>query len=298
VFIEIADKTSDKEAKKREKEKPEEFKNRPRPANVHITPGHNCYIPLEDQLYDDEKLALQEAKKFESSKYFSDEFIMAVLFSRKFDMKRTEEFLTNSLNWRKEKGYLQLPRFAKLDKRLFEIANYYTCSRDNEGRSVRYVRLSKTTPNQNGQTVENLTDYAIWIAYVGIFSEGIDALRNGVCIIADTEGYSWKQFDIDFQKQTHELWLERFPLLMRKMLVINPPTIINAMFKIMSTWTKNKILQRIESVSRKDIVKYVPADQCPEEFGGKAKFTSKDWLKNLEEWAEKCEERLISPGMN
>lgn len=221
TFIEIADKTSDKEAKKQKDL--EEYKSRPRPPGINLIPGNNCYIPLEDQLYDDEKKALQEAKKWEVSKYFSDEFIMSVLFSRKFDMKRSEEFLTSSLNWRKERGYLKIPRFETLDKGMFDLGIYYTGTRDSEGRSIRYLRFQKSTPNQNGQTVENFLNYTVWYAYVGIFHEGIDGLRNGICIVADAEGFSWKQFDIDFHKRTHDLWLGRFPLLMRRMLVINPP---------------------------------------------------------------------------
>jgi len=294
VFIDIMDKTTDKEEKKKLKEKDtEEYKIRPPPAHIKLVPGTSCYIPLEVQLYDDEKKHLQEAKKFEVSKYFSDEFIIAVLFSRKFDLKRTEEYLHSCIDFRKERGYLKLPRFTEIDKRLFHLSGYYSNSRDNEGRSIRFVRIYKTSPNANGQTIENLVKFYLWMAYVGIFHEGIDGLRNGCCVVADAEGYSWKQFDIDFQKQTSQLFMEKFPLLLRKLILINPPSIFSALLKIISTFNKNKILKRIEPVSRKEVCKFIPADQLPVEFGGTAQYNTDDYIKILQEFAEKCEDRLI-----
>jgi len=299
-LIDIIDKTTDKEEKRKlkeaAKEKEEEdklFKTRPPPPHIKHTLGQNCYIPLEEQLHDDEKVVLAEVKKtIEASKYFSDEFIVATLFARKFDLKRIEEFLTATVAWRKEKGFHKIPRFAELDKRIFEIQTYYTTARDNDGRSVRFVRMYKSTPNQNGQTLENLTKFAVWMSYVGIFADGIDGLRNGVCIVGDVEGYTFKQFDPDFQKATSELWMERFPLLLRKFLIINPPVIFSAIIKIASNWSKNKILQRVQPISRKDIVKHIPPESLPEEFGGTAKWSVQNYLKNLEEWAERNEDRL------
>jgi len=63
VFIDIMDKTTDKEEKRKQKEEPEEFKIRPRPQHIQLTVGKPCYIPLEDQLYEDEKNQLQVVKK-------------------------------------------------------------------------------------------------------------------------------------------------------------------------------------------------------------------------------------------
>jgi len=296
IFIDIIDKTTDKEEKRKEKEEPEEFKIRPRPQHIQLTVGKPCYIPLEDQLYEDEKNHLQAVKKLEVSKYFSDEYLIAVLFSRKFDLKKTEEFLQNGINFRRDRGYLKLPRFADLDKRLFAFTFYCSNSRDNEGRSIRYARFNKLTPNMNGHTIEAFTQFSLWMAYVGIFHEGIDGLRNGCCVVTDLEGFSWKQFDLEFQKQASQLWMEKFPLLFRKMLLINPPSIFSAIMKIVSTFNKNKILRRVEPISRKEVCKYIPVDQIPMEFGGTAKFDTQDYINNLQEFAEKCEDRLLSPS--
>jgi len=253
-------------------------------------------LSLEEQLYDDEKAALNVAKQFEVSKNCSPEFIIATLFAKKFDMKRTEEFLKTCLAWRKEKGFMNLPKFSELEQRLFFSNIYLPGARDKEGRGIKYVRMGLRVPNENGYTVENLTKWITWIYYVGMFHEGIDALRNGSTMITDFEGYGWKNFDIDFQKQTSSLFTDKFPILVRKILVVNPPGIFNAIRRIMSTIMKNKLIDRMEIISSKDIVKYIETDNLITEYGGNVKFTQQELQKLMAEWAERCEERLIAPG--
>jgi len=295
-FIEIIDKTTEKELKNRKKELTE-HKTRERPPSVKITVGQNCYLPLEDQLFDDEKASLNAVKQLDVAKYFSDEFIMSILFHTKFDMKRTEDFLKSSLAWRKEKGFMNIPKFSELDPRLTGYLRYVPGARDKYGRSIRMLYIANVIPNVDGYTVENVTKWATWLHYVGIFHEGIDALRNGVTIVVQAEGYGWKNLDIDFQRQAVTLWIERFPLLVRKVLMFNPPGIFGAVKKIMSTIVKNKIIDRIEVVrSKEEIRKYIEPDNLVAEFGGNVNYTPQDWWKNLAEWAERCEERLIAPG--
>jgi len=294
-FIEIIDKTTEKE-KKKEKKEQDKHKIRDRPSNVKIEVGKNCYVPIEEQLFDDEKASLHAAKQLENAKYFSDEFILAILFARKFDLKRTEEFLNASLVWRREHGFMNIPRLSELDLNLFHISASLTGSRDKLGRSIRYIRMNQVIPNVEPFTVEKLTKLAVWFAFVGIFHEGIDALRNGICLVGQLEGYGWKNYDIDFQRQMAPIWADKFPVLLRKVYLLNQPSIFTAVLKIMSTFTKNKIIDRVEAVTTKDLQKAIEPDNLLAEFGGNNNFSSEDWKNNLVEWAEKCEERLIAPG--
>jgi len=293
-FIEIIDKSTLKEQKKTKEQ--DKHTIRERPSSVKITIGQNCYLPLEDQLFDDEKAALHTAKQFEVSKNFSDEFIMATLFLTKFDQKRTEEFLKNSLAFRKEKGFVNLPKLSDINLKIIDINNHLPGARDKFGRGVRYVRMNKIFPNSDGQTVENFVKWAVWYHYVGIFHDGIDALRNGICIVSQLEDLGWKNFDLDFQRQMAPIWTERFPVLMRKFVVLNPPAIFSALRKIFSAFLKAKVMERMEIVQMKDLGKLIEPDQLIAEFGGNVNFTTQDWCKNLREWAERCEERLTAPG--
>jgi len=254
-------------------------------------------LPLEDQLLDDEKVALHTAKQFEVSKNFSDEYIIATLFLTKFDQKRTEDFLKNSLAFRKEKGFMNLPKLSDINLDL--LVNgivYLPGARDKVGRSIRYSRMDKFIANENGYTMDNVLKWAMWYHYVGIYHDGIDALRNGVCSVVQFQDFGWKNFDIDFQRQMAPLWTERFPVLMRKFVALNPPAIFSAILKVFSTLMKRKMMDRVEAMQTKDLGKLIEPDQLLAEFGGNVNYTSQDWVKNLREWAERCEERLTAPG--
>jgi len=115
---------------------------------------------------------------------------------------------------------------------------------------------------------------------VGIFHEGIDALRNGICVIGQLEGFGWKNFDIDFQRHMGPIWADKFPVLVRKIYVLNQPSVFTAVIKIMATFVKNKIIER-EPVSMKDLVKVIEPDNLLSEFGGNNNFSCEDYNKNL-----------------
>jgi len=55
-------------------------------------------------------------------------------------------------------------------------------------------------------------------------------------------------------------------------------------------------MDRIENMQTKDLGKVIDPDNLIAEFGGNINFTNQDWNKNLREWAERSEERLIAPG--
>jgi len=296
-FIEISDKSTEKRRKmEKKKNAPEDKKFNERPSKVNITIGEFCYLPLEEQLYDDEMASIAAVRQLPLSQYFSDEYIVATLFARKFDLKRTEDFLKNSLAWRREKGFMKIPLFSELDQNMFNVSFQFPGSRDKVGRSIRYLRPRMIS--EYGLTIESITKWAVWVHYVGLFSDGIDSLRNGICNVVDLDGYGWKNFDIERQRQISQLWTERFPLLVRKILVVNPPTIFAAIYKILHTFTKVKILSRLEVTAVKDIGNVIDADNLATELGGNAPYNYDVWKAKLIEWTEKNEARLVAPGRN
>jgi len=288
-----------KQLKKREKKNEivqSSIQYRERPTGLNIVIGQNCYIPLEEQLFEDEKIALAAAKQFPVSKHFSDEYIIASLFTKKFDLKLTEEFLNHSFEWRKQQGFLKIPKFSEIDHRIFDVHFYLTGSRDKFGRYVRYSRVSQIIPNTGPFTTVEMAKWTVWFHYVVIFSDGIDSLRNGCCILCQLEGFGWKNFDVDFYRQMSPLWNGTFPILVRKFLLWNPPAITSAILKIVNMFVKEKLMDRIEKVDTKDIIKIIEPQFLIKEFGGHVEWGPENYVGLLKEWAEKNEERLIAPG--
>jgi len=300
VFIDIVDKKQAKKAAKEKKgESDEGAPSRGLPKGVTVNPGQCCYLPLEQQLFDDEKKALIDIKASapELCSNFSDEFVMSCLFARKFDNARALELLQKSLLWRKTYGFLNLPKLSDISEEMFKMQIHVPGSRDKCGRAIRYVNMGNIRPNIGPFTMDNCRKFYTWFAYVGIFCEGMDALRNGLHVVPDMESWGWKNFDLEYQRQISVMWSETFPLLVRKISVLNPPMVFNAFYKIMRTLVKAKIMDRTSVCGKsKELLKLVDARMLWNQKGGELDYPCERWIADLKEFAEKNEERLSAPG--
>jgi len=290
-----------KKNKKKKKKKTEEAKPRARPPKVELKVGQACHLPLSEQLFDDEKKALEEFKKqCENTKYYSDEFIVACLFTKKFDTKRTAELIENNLKWRRENGFMNIPCLKDLEPVLEKLNMTYAIpgARDKLGSGITYTLMATDMEiGKEPYTIPTFKKWFAWFYFVGIFHDGIDSLRGGITFIEDLSGFGWKHFDIDFQKQMSSIWTDVFPVRLRRVLVLNPPVIFSAIMKICKTFMKGKLLDRFEVVDKvKDLRQWIAEDQLSTAFGGSVQYDYANWIKELKAWAAVHEERLIAPG--
>jgi len=245
------------------------------------------------------KKALSEFKSqnTELCMNFSDEFVLSCLFARKMDAARALELLQNSLKWRKENNFMNLPKFSDIPPEYFQFTFHIPGSRDKYGRCIKYIKVDLLRPNVEPFTIHNIKKFYAWSNYVGVFAEGIDAHRNGVHGVIDLSNYGWQNFDLDFHKQIGPMWANTFPLLVRRMSMINPPRIMNAIVKITKSFLKEKVAQRlIVCNSDKALLKLVDGDQLWKGRGGNLEWGVDQWRELLGEWSEKNEERLSAPG--
>jgi len=308
VFLELLDKKEKKKKMDFTKKKSDltesqmtSTKLSGRPACVQSKPCQVCDVPLSEQLFPEELKALEEFKKqCENTKYFSDEFVITCLMARKFDTKRTTELIENNLKWRRENGLMTLPSIKELESVLEKMTMNFVIpgARDKLGAGITYMIMSEDMEmGKEPYTLNTMKKWIAWFYYIGIFHDGIDSLRNGMCIIEDLTGFGWKHFDVDFQKQMSSIWVDTFPLRVKRLLVLNPPVIFGALVKILKTFFKGKMLDRIEVVDKpKDLRKWVTEDQLSGVFGGAVQYDHKMWVKDLRAWAERNEERLRAPG--
>jgi len=263
--------------------------------------GEICEVPLRDQLFDEEWQALQDYKKqYENAQFYSDDFLVACLFTRKLDLKRTAELVDNNLKWRRANGFMNLPTWKEVAvvmeqmKMSFQVPG----ARDKTGCGIAYMIMGDDMQiGVEPYTVATMKKWMAWFYFVGVFHDGVDFLRNGITMIEDLSGYGWKHFDIDFQKQMSAIWVDTFPLRIKRILVLNPPMIFGAIIKICKTFTKVKMLDRIEVIDKqKDLKKWVDDDHLPTFFGGTNTLDHTEWVKKLGQFAAIHEERLIAPG--
>jgi len=295
-YIEIADK---KELEKREKEKKKRNKltGKPPPAKVKPVPGKLCFLTLDEQLLEEEKVVFQKVKKENPDlcASFSDEFVANCVIVRKLDVARIVETLQQSYQWRKDNGLIELPKFSELIPEFFEVWNMVPGSRDNLGRAVRYTSAFGITPGVEPFTQANIKKYWAWLHYVGLFGDGFDGIRCGIHVISDMEKFTWKQFDLEHNKFISKLLSETFPVLAREVDIINPPSIFNAVMTIIKTIIKKKFSDRIKVTTVKKLSKVFTPDNLLDNFGGQIKHENGAWYGYMRQWAEQKEAVLAVP---
>jgi len=270
-----------------------------KPDSVVLKIGEWPELTLRQQLFDEEWESLQNFKsKHEICKSFSDEFVMCSLWARKFDDTRTLKLLQDNLQWRKDNGFDKIPSIRELEeitRGLSKMYNIIPGTRDKNGGGIIYVSFKKDVVfGVEPITVTSLKKWLAWYYYVGMFRDGLDALRPGWTFVEDLSEFGWSHFDLDIQKQLNVYQI--FPLRIRRFIMINPPAIFNAVIKIGKTFLSAKMLSRIETTNKPNYVaNYVTNDQLWTQFGGEVEITPKEWADKLIDWGYKNEAHYQIP---
>jgi len=295
-YIEIVDKKSSKKEKKQKEKEP---LHKPPPPGAKPVLGKLCYLSLDEQLLEEEKTALVEIKKSHSDlcENFTDEYIASCLIARKLDIERTVELLKNGLQFRKESGFETLPKFSEIPREFFDLWDIYPGARDKIGRNIRYGKAGgQAKPNVGFNTIPNVRKYFAWMFFVGMFADGFDGIRAGSHTIFDFSELSWNTFDIDYSRTVSKIVTSNFPDLSRKFEVVNPPSIINALFTILKSFIPKKNADRMSVVKdHKKLLKHIDPENLIDTYGGKIPHVPGKWHAYLQEWAEKKEQHLAKP---
>jgi len=211
------------------------------PAVTHVI-GKFCDVPLKEQLFESEWKTLQTLKEkySELCGNYSDEFLVSCLFARKMDISRTHELLEYNLKWRKESGFMKIPTISEVDLQLMQYILAVPGARSKDGCGIFAVRMGKAVVGTEPITFPTMSKWAAWYNYVGIFCHGIDYLRSGVYFIQDLDGYSWKNFDLEHNKKMGNIWTNVFPIRIKKIFIVNPPSIVNAVIRLSRVFLKKK----------------------------------------------------------
>jgi len=214
--------TRKKRKAKREKKKNEEATGtkiqKGIPDGIKVELGKYCQIPLKDQLFPHEWQALQDLKtNYEICKNYSDEFLMASLFSRKLELVRTHTLLQNNWKWRKDNNLVELPKLADINiEGLLHSWLIIPGARTKDGYGLTCFEIGTMEIGKEPWSHANLTKWFVWYYTIGIFVEGMDYLRNGVVIVEDLDGFGWKHVDLEFNKKMSSMWTDTFPMRVKK----------------------------------------------------------------------------------
>jgi len=242
---------------------------------------------MKDELFEDEYAEFLKLKELPIAAGFSDRFLMACLFARKLDLKRTEEMLQKNKAWREENGYADLPSFDSLPRKMIETGKFalkIPGCRGKNGEGIIYVRMGNMVPSDHENFTENCVRMTVWNGMHGGLYDSMDYFRNGIMMVADLEGMGWNNVDMSVQKRISSALLDNFPMRTCKILIINPPWILNPFLSGMSLFIKKKVMDRIYVLEKpEDLLTHIDKAYLLKDYGGDVEYSVTDWFDFLQD---------------
>eukprot|EP01126_Amoeba_proteus_P028281 TRINITY_DN2791_c0_g2_i10.p1 TRINITY_DN2791_c0_g2~~TRINITY_DN2791_c0_g2_i10.p1 ORF type:complete len:360 (+),score=56.81 TRINITY_DN2791_c0_g2_i10:78-1157(+) len=238
---------------------------------------------LRDELFDDEWSAFLRLKSLPCSEGFSDRFLMACLFSRKLDVQRTETMLLSNRRWREENGFSVIPEWESLDKNRLVEGRFIlkipgTRARNGEG--IIYIQMGKMFPQKWPGFTETCINWAVWNGMHGGLYEGMDYFRNGMVMIIDMSQVGWNNIDLSLQTKMGSVLLDNFPMRTCKILILNPPWILNTFLSALHLVLKKKLIERIFVMKdNSELLVHVSEENLHENWGGNLHYHIEDWFE-------------------
>jgi len=271
-----------------------------KPENIRLYIGKRQTLPLREQLFEHEWEALCELKKKHPKicRYYSDEFLCACLFSRKMDIERVNVLLLANWKWRKQNKMVEIPKIEEINLEVFHTFFGIPGARTEDGCGLLYATVNpEHTAGQEPWTVDSVTKAATFFNFVGVFLEGMDYVRNGICIAMDLYNFGWAHWDYGFWYGMGGMWTDTFPMLMRRIAIINPPLILSGLLKLASLFVKKKIMSRIailDSSDTENLHGHLDASesQISSVFGGKIDYSWEQYEFELKQFCNDNQDRL------
>jgi len=222
------------------------------------------------------------------------------LFSRKMDIERTHVLLRANWKWRKENKFIQLPTIDEINLEVFHTFFGIPGARTEDGCGLLYATVNPDhVAGQEPWTVASVTKAATFFNFIGVFLEGMDYVRNGICIAMDLGNFGWNHWEYSFWYGMGGMWTDTFPMLMKRIAIINPPLILSGLLKLASLFVKKKIMSRIAVLGEEEtenILEHLEGDttQVSKKFGGSVEFTWDQYEVELREFCKENQTRLIA----
>ena len=255
------------------------------PTCLKPIPGKYFEQNIKDELFEDEYEEFLKLKESPEAQGFSDRFLMACLFARKLDQARTIEMLQKNKAWRAENAYSQLPSWDSLNKKMLEDGKFalkVPGCRGKNGEGIIYVKMGNMVSSEHENFTESCVGWTVWNGMHGGLWDSMDYFRNGIMMVADLSNMGWNNVDMSVQQRIGSALLDNFPMRTCKILIINPPWILNAFLSGMSLFIKKKVMERIYVLEKpEDLQTHVEKESLLKEYGGELEYTVTDWFNFL-----------------
>lgn len=255
-----------------------------------------------DFLLESEKKALEALKSqypdITSNVLFNDKILLVFLFTRKLDLARTAELLEGHVKYRQANNLSTPLTLDDVDAKLVHSGYSYVdpSGRDKQGRGVMYIRMNLYFPGD--YATNSLVKHSVWAFQHLCKTVPLDVHRKGFTVVESISGISIRK-NIAFgeSKKCADKFMKEglqfFPMRIASILVVEPGRIINALLGMAKFFVKKKVLQRVECVSKEQILERFDPALLVTEFGGSKVF---DYHAYIAQQKEAEVDMVLAPG--
>ncbi|KAF5287706.1 hypothetical protein FQA39_LY15806 [Lamprigera yunnana] len=102
--------------------------------------------------------------------------------------------------------------------------------------------------------------------------------RAGIVFIYDMSYSKYSNFDYDLSQKILTLLKGGYPAKLKKVLIVTAPLWFKAPFKILRLFVREKLRERVYTVSTAQLSSHIPRDSLPTQLGGNHKLDHEAWL--------------------
>merc|ERR1712223_953752 len=115
--------------------------------------------------------------------------------------------------------------------------------------------------------------------------------RSGLVFIYNMAGSKYANFDYDLSQKILTLLKGCYPARLKKVLIVTAPLWFKAPFKVLRLFVREKLRDRVFTVSMPQLVTHIPLDALPPDLGGSHEHDHATWLEHCVKITAKVQER-------
>ena len=163
-------------------------------------------------------------------------------------------------------------------------------SKDSNGATLALFHAHKHDPS----TTSHRTTLQGVVYQLDVALEEVSTQRGGLVFIYNMSGSKYSNFDYDLSQKILTLLKGAYPARLKKVLIVTAPLWFRAPFKVLRLFVREKLRDRVFTVSIPQLQLHVPPEALPTDMGGKLEVMHEAWLDKCAQVANNKDGELIT----
>ncbi|XP_058983344.1 tyrosine-protein phosphatase non-receptor type 9 isoform X2 [Musca domestica] len=213
------------------------------------------------------------------------------LYARKFDVPRAVSLYEQHEQIRLKEGLYNIdpdiePLRSELQTGKFTILP----ARDSSGAAIALFTANRHSP----LSVTHTTTLQGIVYQLDCALQDTETQKAGLVFIYDMSGSKYSNFDYDLSQKILTLLKGGYPARLKKVLIVTAPLWFKAPFKILRLFVREKLRERVFTVSVPTLSLHVPRKALPIHLGGTLEIDHNTWLLHCRKSMTNREDELLA----